>query len=73
MKMKAIINKFLTTVIFLCLPYFAVANQQNNQNSIEITLESIERTHQGRIGVYALNTENNQVIQYRAKERWGWL
>ena len=44
------------------------ANAQS-QASIQKELAALETSSGGRLGVYAINTMNNERIQYRAEER----
>lgn len=52
----------LLTTIF-CTNIFATPTVQNN-------LEKLEKSFDGKIGVYAIDTNNNQIIAYRADERF---
>jgi beta-lactamase class A len=56
------------TTIFLCtcIPIFA----NTESLSIERKLAALEAPMGGKIGVFAINTANNQQIQYRANERF---
>src|SRR5262245_21274904 len=59
----------LIVAIFMSISVFA------NTQSVESTqaqnkLEELEKSFDGKIGVYAMNTGNNQIIAYRAEERF---
>ena len=42
----------------------------NSKSSVDQQLAKLEAGFNGKIGVYAINTFNNEVIQYRANERF---
>lgn len=73
MKSSPLKYLLLTTIavnfINICTPCFASA-QQINPTSISKKLAELETSFDGRIGIYAINTQNNQRIQYRATERF---
>ena len=49
----------------------ALANtQQIKPTQVQEKLENLEKDFDGKIGVYAINTNNNQIIAYRADERF---
>jgi beta-lactamase class A len=49
----------------------AFANtQQIEANPCQEKIKNLEKSFDGRIGVYAINTNNNQIIAYRADERF---
>lgn len=52
--------------ISLCMPLFAGAQT----TLIQKELSELETASGGRLGVYAINTANNERIQYRAEERF---
>lgn len=59
----------LTTTFFISIS--ASANtQQVKSTQIREKLENLEKGFDGRIGIYAINTNNNQIIAYRADERF---
>lgn len=62
---------FLPIVVILGIgtPLFANA-QINSSLGQEEKLAELEASSSGRLGVFALNTANNQSIQYRAEERF---
>ncbi|MBA2654186.1 MAG: class A beta-lactamase [Gammaproteobacteria bacterium] len=67
------IKYFLLTLAILSGGYYAIlfANTRNNESrQINKKFETLETSLDGRIGVYAINTANNQSIQYRAVERF---
>lgn len=51
----------------LCMPTFASIGLLK-QSSVQKKFELLENSLDGKIGVYAINTENNQHIEYRANE-----
>lgn len=53
----------LTTLLFIASAYA-------EPDSFWIKLTKMEKQADGRIGVYAINTANNQKLQYRANERF---
>lgn len=55
--------------IHVCMPVFANIHK-SNQTNIQKQLAALEVSSNGRIGLYAINTENNTDIQYRANERF---
>lgn len=67
--------KFLTsftTVIFcsvLSMPIFATS-QVDKPITFPAALAKLEKDFNGKIGVYAINTNNNQILNYRADERF---
>jgi beta-lactamase class A len=44
--------------------------RQIESTKIQKELENLEKKFDGKIGVYAINTNNNQIIAYRANERF---
>lgn len=61
----------VTAIYFSFISIFAFANTQapivmQTQNK----LEKLEKSFDGKIGVYAIDTNNNQLIAYRADERF---
>ena len=56
-------------IIIMCIPVHA-STQQIKVNSIHQELAELEATSGGRIGVYAINTANHSVLQYRSQERF---
>lgn len=63
----------LTTValflINICIPSFA-DGQELESASVQKKLMELESASGGRVGISAVNTANNQWIQYRAEERF---
>lgn len=59
----------ITVSFFVCLSALANAPQIES-TQVQKKLEELEKNFDGRIGVYALNTGNNQIIAYRADERF---
>jgi beta-lactamase class A len=66
LKRSFLLSAITTLFISTCIPVFA-----NTQPlPIERKLAALEASMDGRIGVFAINTANNQQIQYRAMERF---
>jgi len=66
--MKSIL--LLTSVIvFTSFSAFA-STKQINYSQAEESLKNLEKSFDGKIGVYAINTGNNQIITNRADERF---
>ncbi len=59
----------VAVMMISCIPTFA-GTQQIKPTSIEKKLAELETSFDGRIGIYAINTANNQHIQYRTNERF---
>ncbi|WP_058450848.1 class A beta-lactamase [Legionella jamestowniensis] len=55
--------------MFICLPVFA-ASQYTKDKPLQEKLAELEVSAGGKIGVSAVNTANNQHLQYRAMERF---
>ncbi|OGT46874.1 MAG: hypothetical protein A3E83_08945 [Gammaproteobacteria bacterium RIFCSPHIGHO2_12_FULL_41_20] len=72
MKPSCIKNFLLTTaIIFGCYHTTLLASTNKNASSlINEKFKNLETSLEGRIGLYAINTANNQSIQYRALERF---
>lgn len=77
---KPMITSLLTRLLLIytvTIP-FANANnisssssvQQAKQNTVQEKLAKLEASSGGRLGVSAIDTTNNKLIQYRAKERF---
>lgn len=66
--MKKIII-ILTTILLSSTSSFA-NTQQIQFSQAQTKLEALEKNFDGKIGVYAINTNNNQTIGYRADERF---
>lgn len=59
---------FLITIISL-FTITAFADAQPTQSiSVQKKIETLEKSFDGKIGIYAINTNNNQIIAYRANE-----
>jgi beta-lactamase class A len=70
MKLFCIKHFLLTvTIIFGCYHTTLLANK-NLSSLVEEKFKNLETSFEGRIGLYAINTANNQTIQYRALERF---
>lgn len=46
------------------------SNSQNDYHSVQQQLSQLEKSSDGRLGVAAINTANNQRIEYRGEERF---
>jgi len=71
--MKNIIQKTLflaASMGFFFSCYVHADSTLSNFQTMQAQLSSLEKSANGRIGVYALNTENNSILQYRATERF---
>lgn len=58
------LSLFFTTITFISISTLAHAQQ------LQEKLDNLEKSFDGKIGVYAINTNNNQIIAYRADERF---
>jgi beta-lactamase class A len=54
---------------FMSISTFATM-QEIKSIPLQVILEKLEKRFNGKIGVYAINTNNNQIIAYRAEERF---
>lgn len=61
---------FLLIIITILMSTLIPAFANTVQTTIEERLAALEASMDGRIGVFAMNTANNQHIQYRASERF---
>lgn len=61
--MNMLYPKFLLAILFFIISAPSLANLQQK-------LAALETSADGRIGIYAINTENNKRLQYRAEERF---
>ncbi len=71
--MKYLLKIVLLTIIlpFTCYGETnSIKFQDDHSSLVQKELERLESSSNGRIGVAAINTANNEVIQYRAKERF---
>lgn len=59
----------IVVLVLISQNVFSHAQQNLSVNSME-SLKSLEASFNGKIGVYAINTNNNQIISYRANERF---
>lgn len=59
----------IISLISTSMPGFA-STQENKPTSIQQQLTRLEASSGGRLGISAINTANNQHIQYRAEERF---
>lgn len=58
---------FISTICFISTSVFA-NTPPNKPDQIQEKLETLEKIFDGKIGIYAMNTHNHQVIAYRADE-----
>ena len=63
------LSLLITAISFISISAFA-NTQQIKSTQIQEKLENLEKKFDGRIGVYAINTNNNQIIAYHADERF---
>ena len=66
---KGFLTAFIAILLSVCLLSQAIA-QQTQSISIQKKLAKLESSSGGRIGVFALNTKDNQIVEYRANERF---
>lgn len=59
----------LITILFIGNNHFAMASQMKT-DSVEQKLARLEKEFDGKIGVYAVNLGNSQIIAYRANDRF---
>lgn len=60
---------FLTIIFFFS--FSTLINAEATQSiNVQEKLDSLEKDFNGKIGVYAINTDNNQIIAHRADERF---
>ena len=57
----------ITVIFFISISVIANA-QQIKPSQTQEKLQNLEKSFDGKIGVYAINTNNNQIIAYRANE-----
>lgn len=62
--------KLLQTSLILLITNYANASSAIKPSSIDEKLQTIEQTYHVKIGVYALDTNNNQVIAYHAEDKF---
>lgn len=53
-----------------CFGISVIANAQQVTSQTQEKLEKLEKSFDGKIGVYAIDTNNNQIIAYRANEHF---
>lgn len=63
-------NNFMKIKLITSLFFFALSANIFAENSFQQKLKALETTTGGRIGVAAINTANNERLQYRANERF---
>ncbi|MBV9576581.1 MAG: class A beta-lactamase [Gammaproteobacteria bacterium] len=65
------VSLLITAISFYFMSISAFANtQQVKSMQLQENLGKLEKSFDGKIGVYAINTNNNQIIAYRADERF---
>ncbi len=69
LKRSFLLSAITTIFITTCTPIFA-NTEQTQPLPIEKKIAALEVSMDGRIGVFAINTANNQLIQYRSAERF---
>ena len=62
------LSLFTAAVFFATIPAFA--DQAQPIQPVQAQLASLEKSFNGQIGVYAMNTGNGQTIAYRANQRF---
>ena len=72
MRLKQFMYLMITFIVSLISTYMPLyANMlQINPTTAQKKLAELETSSGGRIGIYAINTANNSLIQYRAQERF---
>lgn len=68
-KRLLLVTIVIVSLISFCIPSFA-NTQPIKSASIQEKLAALEASFGGRLGISAINTANNQRIQYRAEERF---
>jgi beta-lactamase class A len=64
-------KNLITVISFSLMSFSTFANtQQIKLTAPQELLQELESSFNGKIGVYAINTNNNQIIAYRANERF---
>jgi beta-lactamase class A len=63
------LSLLIAAISLVSISAFA-ATQQVKSTQITEKLEKLEKSFAGKIGVYAVDTNNNQIIAYRADERF---
>lgn len=63
------LSLLITTIFFIGISVWADA-QPISSDQIQKQIAELEKSFDGRIGVYAVDTNNNQVVAYRADERF---
>jgi beta-lactamase class A len=65
----ALLNITKLILIMTLVSCWGISNAQNQSDlSIENKLKNLESSTEGRLGIYAINTENGHVIEYRSDE-----
>lgn len=60
---------YLLVVVCFCVPVYSYAGQINTKPIVK-KLEALEKSIDGRVGVYAINTANRGQFEYHADERF---
>ena len=68
MNINAVISK-LKNILFMVM-LISCVYAESNVPEAKLKIKELEKSFDGRIGVYALNTANNAVIAYRPNERF---
>lgn len=64
-------KKLIISIAIAFISSSLFANTQQLQSThIQEQLKDLEKDFDGKIGVYAINTSNNQIIEYRSSERF---
>lgn len=61
--------KYLVLALIFCVTVGVSANPKD-QRGVNEQLAALEKKHNGRLGIYAVNTKNDYVIAYHAQERF---
>ncbi len=68
---KGLLKFWYQWIAYLAMTFGIVyASSINSMTPVQENLANLEKTFDGRIGVYAINTDNQEVIAYRADERF---
>jgi len=65
------LNRFTSVIaIFFITPSIFATPSSINNASINMPLKALEETFDGKMGIYAVNTGNHEIITYRSNERF---
>lgn len=59
---------FLSKLLCILIAFLAITQNAYSKQNIEALIEKIEHNTEGRMGLYALNTHNKEIIAYREEE-----